>query len=305
MGFFILLTVCCLLTSDGLSQSLSAQLHQADQDAAAAPGISLRVMSQPAQFLELVIQGYRRIDCLIIEDTADAAHIFEQLEQRSILLPMVLIQPTAMAPSRRESDALEMPTVAAPPIYHSAVLTLSCDRISQIHAQIERAIANFIKLDPSPRATAPDSSILDHLTIHSSLMQQQQRLADKLKERLNYLGVYYKRNPANFLRHMSQAEREEVLQSLRDEYRKIILQYFSTKANLLNQRIDTFVNLTFFADISVAQIVEMHIELMDEFSKQLKLEGRSNDILQDYRLALIDVIAHLCEMYRRSIPREP
>ncbi len=262
-------------------------------------------MSQPAQFLELVIQGYRRIDCLIVEDTAAAAPLFEQLEQRSILLPIVLIQSTAVASSMREPDLLEMPTVAAPLVYHSAVLTLAGDRISQIHTQIEMAIANFLKLDLSPRAIAPDSSILDHLTIHSSLMQQQQRLADKLKERLDYLGVYYKRNPANFLRHMSQAERDEVLQSLREEYRKIILQYFSTKANFLNQRIDTFVNLTFFADISVAQIVEMHIELMDEFSKQLKLEGRSNDILQDYRLALIDVIAHLCEMYRRSIPREP
>lgn len=46
------------------------------------------------------------------------------------------------------------------------------------------------------------------------------------------------------------------------------------------------------------------MELMDEFSKQLQLEGRSDDILLDYRLTLIDAIAHLCEMYRRSIPRE-
>lgn len=40
------------------------------------------------------------------------------------------------------------------------------------------------------------------------------------------------------------------------------------------------------------------------FSKQLQLEGRNDDILSDYRLTLIDVIAHLCEMYRRSVPRE-
>jgi circadian clock protein KaiA len=46
------------------------------------------------------------------------------------------------------------------------------------------------------------------------------------------------------------------------------------------------------------------MELMDEFSNQLKLEGRSEDVLLDYRLTLIDIIAHLCEMYRRSIPRE-
>ena len=65
-----------------------------------------------------------------------------------------------------------------------------------------------------------------------------------------------------------------------------------------------FVNTAFFADIPVAQIVETHMELMDEFAKQLKLEGRSEEILLDYRLTLIDMIAHLCEMYRRSVPRE-
>ncbi|HAA29524.1 MAG TPA: circadian clock protein KaiA, partial [Cyanobacteria bacterium UBA8553] len=54
----------------------------------------------------------------------------------------------------------------------------------------------------------------------------------------------------------------------------------------------------------VTQIVEIHMELMDDLSKQLKLEGRSDEILLDYRLTLIDVIAHLCEMYRRSIPRD-
>ena len=52
------------------------------------------------------------------------------------------------------------------------------------------------------------------------------------------------------------------------------------------------------------QILEIHMELMDEFAQQLKLEGRSEEILLDYRLALIDIIAHLCEMYRRSIPRK-
>jgi circadian clock protein KaiA len=54
----------------------------------------------------------------------------------------------------------------------------------------------------------------------------------------------------------------------------------------------------------VSQILEIHMELMDEFSQQLKLEGRSEEILLDYRLALIDILAHLGEMYRRSIPRE-
>jgi circadian clock protein KaiA len=134
-------------------------------------------------------------------------------------------------------------------------------------------------------------------------MQQQRRLAEKLRERLGYLGVYYKRNPQLFLRHLSSSERQKLLENLKSEYRQIVLKYFSQE-NTLNQKIDNFVDKAFFADISVSRIVEIHMELMEEFSKQLKIEGRSEDILLDYRLTLIDVIAHLGEMYRRSIPRE-
>ena len=43
---------------------------------------------------------------------------------------------------------------------------------------------------------------------------------------------------------------------------------------------------------------------IDGWSKQLALEGHKSEFLQDYRLALLDVMAHLCEMYRRSIPPE-
>jgi len=135
------------------------------------------------------------------------------------------------------------------------------------------------------------------------LVQQQQRLADKLKERLGYLGVYYKRDAKQFLRHLPPQEARELWDTLRLLYRDIVLNYFENSSHL-NSLIDEFVNLTFFADIPVTNIVEMHMELMDEFSKQLKMEGRSEDILLDYRLTLIDTIAHLCEMYRRSIPRE-
>ncbi|MCZ0903581.1 circadian clock protein KaiA, partial [Microcoleus sp. HI-ES] len=86
-------------------------------------------------------------------------------------------------------------------------------------------------------------------------------------------------------------------------YRDIVLNYFS-QDTAVNNQIDEFVNLAFFADVPVTQIVEIHMELMDEFAKQLKLEGRSEEILLDYRLTLIDAIAHMCEMYRRSIPKE-
>ncbi|WP_429614829.1 hypothetical protein [Synechococcus elongatus] len=90
---------------------------------------------------------------------------------------------------------------------------------------------------------------------------------------------------------------------MQTSYREIVLSYFSPNSNL-NQSLDNFVNMAFFADVPVTQVVEIHMELMDEFAKKLRVEGRSEDILLDYRLTLIDVIAHLCEMYRRSIPRE-
>ena len=128
-------------------------------------------------------------------------------------------------------------------------------------------------------------------------------LSLKLKARLGYLGVYYKRKSEHFWRNLSDKERQKLLIQLQAEYRDIVLCYF-TGDEVLNQDIDSFVNRAFFADISVPQIVEIHMELMDEFANQLKLEGRSEEVLLDYRLTLIDIIAHLCEMYRRSIPRE-
>ena len=118
--------------------------------------------------------------------------------------------------------------------------------------------------------------------------------------------MYYKRSPSSFLRNMSPDDRTTFLAQLKADYRVIILGYFAKDPKInLNQLIDDFVDQAFMADISVAQIVEIHMQLMDGFAKQLKLEGRSEEILLDYRLTLIDVIAHLCEMYRRSIPRQP
>jgi circadian clock protein KaiA len=46
------------------------------------------------------------------------------------------------------------------------------------------------------------------------------------------------------------------------------------------------------------------MEIMDDFAKQLKLEGRNEEVVLDYRLTLIDTLANLCEMYRRSIPQD-
>lgn len=257
--------------------------------------------------LDYIRQGAHHIDCLILQETPDLPSLLQQLQQQEVLFPTVIVQSDQASPQFISDSSNNSPEAASlPGAYHATTLSLAMEQLSHIGAVIDQAISKFIQLSladhPSDSPTSTQSvEFLDSRSL--SLKAQQVRLAEKLKERLGYLGVYYKRNPQNFLRHMTQSEREELLRQLKEEYREIILTYFSNEADL-NQKIDNFVNVAFFADVPVAQVVEIHMNLMDEFSKQLRLEGRSDEVLQDYRLTLIDTIAHLCEMYRRSIPRE-
>jgi circadian clock protein KaiA len=100
---------------------------------------------------------------------------------------------------------------------------------------------------------------------------------------------------------MTRADNEALLEQLKSDYRQILINYFTTDKTL-KEKIDKFINALFCANIPVPQIIEIHMELIDEFSKQLRLEGRSDESLLDYRLTLIDILAHLCEVYRSSMP---
>lgn len=101
---------------------------------------------------------------------------------------------------------------------------------------------------------------------------------------------------------MTVKERQELLNNLKSDYSQILIDYFTTDKTL-KEKIDKFINTIFYANIPVPQIIEIHMEVIDEFSKQLKLEGRSDETLLDYRLTLIDILAHLCEVYRSSISK--
>ena len=122
-----------------------------------------------------------------------------------------------------------------------------------------------------------------------------------MRERLGYLGVFYKRDPSRFLGSLAPDDRKDLLESLHRTYRDLLVSYYSDPA-ASNQALESFVNTAFFSDLPITRTVEIHVDLIDEFWKQLRMEGHKNDFLQDYRLALLDVMAHLCEMYRRSIP---
>ncbi len=106
------------------------------------------------------------------------------------------------------------------------------------------------------------------------------------------------RNQALF-QEMSLEKQNTFIQELKQDYQQIILRYFATSG--VKIEIEKFTDKVFSSNIPVPQVIQIHMELIEDFSKQLKLEGRSEEILLDYRLTLIEILAHLCEMYRRHL----
>ncbi len=274
-----LLTIAISVKSPQLLQQLRAALGNGRY--------VLKELASGEDLLLLVSNRKPEIDCLVLEVDDELLASIAALRDQGTILPVVFFAGSNTPP-------------LPPPLYHSCEVTVSLDKLPSLDQSIERAIAEFLSLAP---AAAQLSCPLPDLKSIAFLLQQQRRLTEKLKERLGYLAVYYNRNSEHFFRNLSAEERETFSAQLKVQYHEIVLAYFSPDLNI-NDMLDQFVTLLFFADLSVSEVVELHMELMEEFSKQLKLEGWSEDVLLDYRLTLIDVIAHLCEMYRRSVPRE-
>jgi circadian clock protein KaiA len=290
----------CTFTKPG---PLTGQL---DQSLAGEHYISLHFHA-PDPFFRAVEEDFSSIDCLIFEQSADLLAIINRLHHSAILLPAVIL--TERQPLQNQPSTADDPQ----PIrvcYHTAETYLDPRELPSVTHTIESAISRFLRL--SPHCRLPIAQTLNEdskqdisvLTLQETLCAQQRRLSEKIKERLGYLGIFYKRDPQLFFRNLSRSEQIQFLGELKEDYREIILVYFQEKTDV-NQKIDAFVNKVFFSDLSVSQVLETHMELMDLLAKKLKLEGRSEDVLLDYRLTLIDTVAHLCEMYRRSIPRKP
>lgn len=282
------LYICLFSTQQQLSDSVIELLNYNRYE--------VRCLSLIEELTDFVIKNHQQIDCLILLADCQLSSFIKQLWESEIFLPTVIVK------VEEPKDTLSKVTTdygkfladkAA--IYHPAELRLYFTQLREINTYINLAITKFINL-------APNSKTSQHSPMGSrSLITQQRRLTEKLKERLSYRGIYYKRNHNSFYCNLSSEEQEKLHSRLSQSYRRILLDYFDNGSEI-NKSIDEFVDQAFFADISTSQILEIHMELIDDFSQQLKLEGRNDDILLDYRLPLIDVIAHLCEMYRRSIP---
>ncbi len=262
----------------------------------------LQYFTSQSELLTHIEVGKHEPDCLVFYEHAQLIPMINHLYDRGIILPLVMIQSSAQQLSTvRET----LPGIPSSYIYQPSEVILAVADLSEIAVAIDEAITKFLNLTPV-MPTSEDAQFAEikiPVSKPNFLLQQQHRLAEKLKERLGYLAVYYKRNPRQFFRHLDRQQKQELLDQLRSQYRQIVLAYFADDGQI-NDTIDEFVSSAFFSDLSVSEIVKIHMELMEEFAKQLKLEGRSEEILLDYRLTLIDIIAHLCEMYRRSVPRE-
>ncbi len=228
--------------------------------------------SEPLKQLEQLRED---VDGLLLEESAVEGSFFGTLHERGLQLPAVLIGP-----------------VSGDVRFHGAEVRLPPDQLEQLSYSLDAAVSRFLRHHTPPASTEAQAATPDGW-----------KLSTRLNGRLGYLSVYYKRDPSRFLRNLEAEERSELLDSLRRSYRDLLISYFKDPATA-NQAIESFVNTAFFADLPITKMVEIHVNLIEEFWKQLMLKGQKNDFLQDYRLALLDVMAHLCEMYRRSIPAD-
>ena len=212
------------------------------------------------------------IDAVVVEQQLLDASSREQLLGRGLLFPAVVV-----GEMKGHVD------------YHSEELHLADDQLAQLGYTVDAAISRFLRQGRADGRSDDDG------------LASVDKLSRRLQERLGYLGVFYKRDPSRFLGSLPTEERRELLESLQRTYRDLLISYFSDPA-ASNQALESFVNTAFFSDLPITRTVDIHVDQIDEFWKQLRLEGHKSEFLQDYRLALLDVMAHLCEMYRRSIP---
>ena len=260
------LTIALLLRTPGLADSCRQWLPENRYEP-----IDLLTDGQQ-DLVSLLDQRQEAIDAVVIEQDLLDAESREQLVARGLLFPAVLVG-----------------EVKGHVDYHPEELHLAADQLAQLGYNIDAAISRFLRQGRADgRPEEQGAGAVD-------------RLSQRLQERLGYLGVFYKRDPSRFLGRLPAEERKELLESLQRTYRDLLVSYFSDPATA-NQALESFVNTAFFIDLPITRTVEIHVNLIDEFWTQLRLEGHKSDFLQDYRLALLDVMAHLCEMYRRSIP---
>jgi circadian clock protein KaiA len=237
--------------------------------------------TDPVAALERLREDF---DALLIEEGAVDPGVFADLSQRGIVLPAVVIG-----------------AITGEVTVHGAEVRLPPDQLEQLPYSLDAALSRFLRQGVMSAGDGLAAPYAAEDGEASTTVPMPWRLDDRLRERLGLLGVFYKRDPSRFMRNLPLPEQNELRRSLERSYRDLLLNYFRNPS-AANQALESFVNTAFFSDLPITTTVQIHMDLIDAFSDRLRLEGHKTDFLQDYRLALLDVMAHLCEMYRRSIP---
>ena len=289
------LSICLFSTNQQLS-NLVTQLLNGDR-------YELIYFDSKLDLVDCISSNPEQIDCIVLNEDLETKAVSKHLWQLEILLPTIILeleQPKKIL--LEEIDNLDNCSVLrSNNIYHRAEIHLYLTQLAEIKLYINIAITKFINLVPS--------SSCDCVPFHKSqqirqnLAKQQNRLTKKIDRRLSNIRVGERRNPQVFYKNLSKSKQEKLKQKLISNYRQILINYFDNNSTI-KKLINEFVGEAFFNNISTSQIIEIHMELIDNFAYQLKIEGRNEDILLDYRLPLIDIMAHLCEMYRRSTYNE-
>ncbi|APD48519.1 circadian clock protein KaiA [Synechococcus sp. CS-602] len=262
------LTIASLIKDPALRTSCGQWLREAHHEL-----FDLGEMADPGAALE---SRWEQFDAVLLEQGLLDRDALQRLCSKGLVLPTVILGPI--------TGQLD---------FHAAEVHLAQDQLEQLSYSVDAAISRFLRRDQNNDQADPDAD----------QSAAPWNFSDRLKKRLGYTGLLYKRDPSRFLRNLPKQEREILLQSLERTYRDLLISYFRDPA-AANQALDSFVNTVYFSDLSVTKTVEIHMNLIDEFWTLLKLKGHKNDFLRDYRLALMDVLANLCEMYRRSLPSE-
>ncbi|MFN7899873.1 MAG: circadian clock protein KaiA [Synechococcaceae cyanobacterium] len=266
------LTIASLLREPRLAEASSLWLRGGRYQLEA-----IAIDADPVALLDARREDF---DAVLLEQGALPRQTYQLMVERGLLLPAVVIGEV--------TGRIE---------YHDAEVHLPQDQLEQLSYSLDAALSRFLRrglLSAAPLAPGTPEEQAD----------DRWKLANRLKGRLGYYGVYYKRDPSRVLANLPQTERKELVASLRRTYRDLLISYFRDPA-AANQALESFVNTAFFSDLPITSTVEIHMDLIENFSKQLKIEGIKSDFLQDYRLALLDVMSHLCEMYRTSVPADP
>ena len=253
------LTIALLLTTPNLVDACQQWLPDTRYHS-----IDLSGPHQGQEQLDLVSTleaQQEEIDAVVVEQQLLDASSREQLLGRGLLFPAVVV-----GEMRGHVD------------YHAEELHLADDQLAQLGYTVDAAISRFLRQGRADGRSDDDG------------LASVDKLSRRLQERLGYLGVFYKRDPSRFLGSLPSEERRELLESLQRTYRDLLISYFSDPA-ASNQALESFVNTAFFSDLPITRTVDIHVDQIDEFWKQLRLEGHKSDFLQDYRLALLDVMA--------------